>query len=58
VRSYTNSGTQIIFRYVGTSSAIALVRDQTAGVNDRLLLNDLAAQPWGYLNASGGSRVS
>jgi YD repeat-containing protein len=58
VRSYTNSGTQIIFRYVGTSSAIALVRDNTAGVTDRYLLNDLANQPWGYLNASGGSRVS
>ncbi|MFN8518143.1 MAG: RHS repeat-associated core domain-containing protein [Chloroflexota bacterium] len=58
VRSYTNSGTTWVLRYVGTTSSIALVRDNTAGVTDRLLLNDLAGQPWGYLSAAGTGRVS
>ncbi len=58
VLSYTNAGTTMIFRYVGTTSAIALIRDQTAGTTERLLLNDLGARPWGYLNASGTGRVS
>ncbi|MFN8518146.1 MAG: RHS repeat-associated core domain-containing protein [Chloroflexota bacterium] len=58
VRSYTNSGTTWIHRYVGTTSSIALVRDNTAGTTERLLLNDLGGQPWGYLNASGTGRVS
>ncbi|MFN8518148.1 MAG: RHS repeat-associated core domain-containing protein [Chloroflexota bacterium] len=58
VRSYTSSGTTWILRYVGTTSSIALVRDDTAGTTERLLLNDLAGQPWGYLSASGTGRVS
>lgn len=58
VRSYANAGTTMIFRYVGRTPSIALIRNDTAGVTDRLLLNDLANQPWGYLSAAGTGRVS
>lgn len=58
VRSYTNAGTTWIHWYAGTTSSIALIRNDTAGTTRPAAPQRRREPAVGYLDASGTGRVS
>ena len=58
LRTSTSGGTTLRYRYVGKSTSIAQIYDETAAAVDRNFANDLAERPVGSMSTSNTSPVS